>query len=219
MNPFLESVQQKLTRSIEQIVYSKLLECGLTPDRIAFANNPAGYAAKQSEIKARKGFCVEVFGHGAPSDRDNKYIPRIVITGLGFFGGSLGNDGQVYYEKNKAGKFDAKQAPLKSSNYRFDLELTSNKASQDNVLEAIRAEALPQLSYVPVYDTAGDEFLLQYGGIRNIPDFSHGLIKKIYTYEILDVFERMTRTISEIVPIKEITVSDTNGDELKVPNT
>ncbi|HYD90166.1 MAG TPA: hypothetical protein VEA37_01620, partial [Flavobacterium sp.] len=164
-------------RSIEYALYSKFLEHGLLPNRDTYVGNPAGYALKQTEIKERKGFCVEVFGHGSAADRNTKFVPRVVITGQGFFAGSLGNDGIAGYERNKKGTYDKIQGPIKSANYRFEVELISNKASQDNVLEAVRADAVPDLNYVPVYNLPGDSFLVQYGGIRNIPDFNYGLIR------------------------------------------
>lgn len=225
-----DSVGLKISRSIEKVLYLLLLDQGYTPDRSilpdpfdsSFDPTFAGYAQAKANIKARKGFCVDLFGHGASMDRKTKFIPRMVITGMGFSPGSVGNDKQPYYKKNDSGKYDKLVGPIFSSNFRFELELCSNKTAQDMFLEIIRATALPQFEQIPVYDQPQDSILIQYNPPRQMPNFGQGLIQRIYTYEVIDVFETMPKTIStEIARVKSITVKITDDgkqqDVLTVP--
>lgn len=225
MRDLLEtSIALKINRSIEKALYLTLLEQGYTPDRSIFLGNSfdssfdptfSGYLDLKANIKARKGFCVDLFGHGASMDRQAKLIPRMVITGLGFIPGSVGNDKTPYYKKNDHGKFDKLVGPIFSSNYRFELELCSNKTAQDMFLEAVRGFVLPNFEQISVYDQPQDSILIQYSSPRQMPDFGQGLIQRIYTYEVIDIFETMPITIStEIARVKSITINDTEGDIL-----
>lgn len=225
MRDLLEtSIALKINRSIEKALYLTLLEQGYTPDRSIFLGNSfdssfdptfSGYLDLKANIKARKGFCVDLFGHGASMDRQAKLIPRMVITGLGFIPGSVGNDKTPYYKKNDHGKFDKLVGPIFSSNYRFELELCSNKTAQDMFLEAVRGFVLPNFEQISVYDQPQDSILIQYSSPRQMPDFGQGLIQRIYTYEVIDIFETMPITIStEIARVKLITINDTEGDIL-----
>lgn len=225
MKDLLEtSIALKINRSIEKVLYLLLLEQGYTPDRSIFLGNSfdssfdptfSGYLDLKANIKARKGFCVDLFGHGASMDRQAKLIPRMVITGLGFIPGSVGNDKTPYYKKNDHGKFDKLVGPIFSSNYRFELELCSNKTAQDMFMEAVRGFALPNFEQISVYDQPRDSILIQYSSPRQMPDFGQGLIQRIYPYEVIDVFETMPITIStEIARVKSISINDTEGDIL-----
>lgn len=216
MNLLLNNLSLRLTRSIESKVLGILVANGYAVDRSQYLNNPAGYAAKQTDIKNRKGFCIEVFGHGASHDRDSKLIPRMVINSFGFTGGSLGNDLIEYFKENATGTFDKLQGPSRSSNFRFEIELISNKTYQDVVMESVRAMALPNLSYIPLVEGSEDEsFLIQYTSPRSLPDVGGGLIQRTYGYEVLDVFETLPTLISsEVARIKRITVKDPTGQTI-----
>jgi hypothetical protein len=220
MNLLINNLTLKLTRSIETVITNFLANAGYAANRYDYLSNPAGFVAKQTDIKNRKGFCVDIYGHGSPHDRDLKTVPRLTITSLGFLPGSLGNDGIGYYKANDQGKFDKLIGPLRSSNYRFEVELVSNKTLQDAVMETARSNALPNFTSIPVYDSPQDTFLIQYGQHRNMPELGTGLLQRTYVYEVLDVFENLPITISsEIAKIKEITVRepDNEGTIIKVP--
>lgn len=219
------SVFLKITRSIEKALYLKLLEQGYTPDRSIFGVNSfdesfdvsfQGYVDKKTDIKNRKGFCVDLFGHGASMDRGIKLVPRMVITGLGFSPGSVGNDKTPYYKKNGQGKYDQLIGPIFSSNFRFELELSSNKTAQDVFMEAVRAFVLSNFEQVVVYDQPQDSFLVQYTFPRQMPEFQQGLIQRIYTYEVVDVFENLPITLNtEIARLKSIIIKEAQGDTIK----
>jgi hypothetical protein len=219
-NPLVDNIVQKLMRSLEASIYSVALDLGYTPNRETYANDPVGFAAKKADIAVRKKFCVDIFGHGSPHDRDTKYIPRIILTGKGFLPGSLGNDADYYYKENTQNSYDKMLAPFRSSNYRFEVELASNKSEQDSVLEYLRATGLPNLSYIPVYDNIEDTILIQYESYRDMPQLTHGLIQRTYTYSIIDIFETLPKTIgATIAKIKEINVVNAEDQStiLKLP--
>lgn len=210
MNILENNLILTVNRSIEKAVENKLVSYGLHPGRDNYLNNTAGFEAKKADIKNRKGFCVDLFGHGAPQDRDTQFVPRVVIQNGGFIPGDLGNDAQEYFKKNDLGNFDKFVATLRSSHFRFDCHLVSNKSLQDSVLETIRSYSLPNLGTIATWgSTTGELFTLEYVGVRIIPYFSQGLLHKIYTYQILDVFETNPTLISRTVArIKEITVKE-----------
>lgn len=208
-NLILDNIALRLSRSLEKKVLDFAVLHGYAVDRAAYLNDPVGYAAKQVDIKNRKGFCVEIFGHGSSHDRDVKAIPRIVITAGGFSGGSLGNDLIGYTEENDEGGYSKYMGPVRSANWTFDVELVSNKAMQDVVLEAIRNATLSNFAFIPLYDAAQDTFLIQYGPNRNVPDLGVGLIQRVYSYSVLDIFETLPALIStEVARIKQIKVTD-----------
>jgi len=210
------SLQKRVTRSIEEALYQKLLYYGYTPDREVYAGDEVGFQDKQKEIKETKGFCVSLFGHGVSQDRGNKFLPEISILGLGVLTGSLGNDPVAHYKPTlDESAYSKIQGIPTSSNYRFEVTLSSNKASQDNFLEQLRVTALPNRIYIPFYDDPENGFLITYSFVRQAPDFSDGLIQKIYLYEAVDVFEEQLPVpeTGEISKIKEIEVIDPNDSE------
>lgn len=197
-----------VNRSIEKAVEAQLVTYGYHPGRDNYLNNTAGFEAKQADIKTRKGFCIDLFGHGAPDDRDTQFVPRVVIQSGGFVPGTLGNDAQDYFKKNSLGVYDKLIGPIRSSHYRFDCHLVSSKSLQDTVLETIRALSLPNLGTIGVLGSTTDElFTLEYVGVRQVPYYAQGLLHKIYTYQILDIFESSPQLISRTVSkIREILV-------------
>jgi hypothetical protein len=204
------SLQQRITRSIEKAIYDKLLSAGYTPDRDLYAGNESGFKDKEAEIKNTRGFCVSLFGHGVSHDRGVKFLPLISILGLGFVPGSTGNEPLAHYVLNpdELAYSKVKGTPA-SSNFRFEVALSSNKTSQDNFLESVRFDALPPRSQVKYWDDDTQSFLVNYSFVRQAPDFGSGLIQKIYLYEAIDVFETFsTNEMGEIAPIKQIEVVD-----------
>lgn len=202
-----ETIFLKAMRSIEMALYNILVIEGYTPDRDQYGQNVAAYQAKKKEIQTRKTFCVDLFGHGSPEDRDNKYIPRMVITSSGFLPGSIGNDPTPGYEQDLDGNWKLVNGPTTSSVLKFDVALVSNKTNQDSYMEYVRQKGLPNRSYVDFYDNSG-KFCLQYGQYRNIPQLTHGLIQRLYTYEIIDIFETTNEVVGHVSRIKQITVKD-----------
>lgn len=203
----LSTVQLDVDRSIEKALYELLLHHGYIADR-SIHTNPTNYAAAMADIRQSKGFAVELFGNGAPEDRENLEIPRIVITGQGFIPGSAGQDFGASYVKNLDNVNFTKYAqgtPL--SNYRLRIELWSNKTAQDRLLEAIRAAAIPNLAFINKWDDPTQQYLLVYGFNASVPELQHGLTHKIYNYEAVDVAEvELNEVATNIVPMKEITV-------------
>lgn len=212
-------LQTRVSRSIEKLLTDELVKQGYMPNRANFLGNMTAYESAQQTILQTKGFCVEVFGHGTPSDRANKFVPRIVINMLGFLPGSVGNDpSPTYALDDSEQKFNRVKSVAKTSNLRFEIELTSNKASQDGYIEYIRGLVLPNQVYVPFYDAKkeNDIFLITYNFIRQNPDFGHGLIQKIYSYEVVDVMEVEDSIItgtpeSKVSKIKTINVKDSEN--------
>lgn len=209
----LSNIQLLIERSIEKRFYNILLEHGYIPDRTTYANDPDGYEAEKINIRNDKGFCVELIGNSVSTEAGDLKLPRIVIRGLGFYTGSLGNDPTVHYEYNGINdNYDAYIGPPASSNYRVEISLISNKVTQDRLLESVRQVAISNRTYIPFYDNS-DTFLLTYGFVNQNPELSKGIIEKIYTYEAIDVFEQANQLVnSGIAKISEITLYEGDRD-------
>lgn len=213
-------LEQRLMRSIEKTLYKETLKRGLTPDRQAYANNEAGFDAKESEIRNTFGFCIGVFGNGSDQDKATKFVPRFSIHGQGFLTGSVGNDQSPTYKLNKdETAFEQYTSPPASSIYRFEVELASSKSFQNSTLEKIRGIALPNRSFIPYYDNPEESFLITYGPLMQSPDMGQKLIQRKYLYEIIDVFEQEPELMEGEVPkIKTITIKEPDQTTiLKIP--
>lgn len=218
----LNTIQQDIERSIENALYQTLLANGLIPDRDTFSGNSKGYETAKASILSSKKICVDLYGNGAPADRDNKAMPRITVTGLGFLGGDTGNDFSAYHEMRENQKYSLLKPAAVLSNYRFEIILSSNSTSHDRTLEAVRQTSLPNLDYIAFYNDPKnlrvfdpDRFLIRYAYTKSNPDYSFGLIEKIYVYEAVDIAEQIPKELKGgISPIKEIKVDDQESDLL-----
>lgn len=214
------TIQQAIENSIEDAIYQVLLQNGLTPDRDLYQGNSKGYEAAKVKILSDKNICVDVYGHGASGDRDVKKMPRVVITGLGFNFGDTGDFTSYYGDQN--GKFTLFKPTTVLSNYRFQVTLSSDRTSHDRILEAVRQIALPNMDYIKYYVDPKNpvpplftDFLIRYAYTKQSPDLNFSLIEKSYIYEAVDIQETPARAIkSGISPIKEITVTDDEGEVL-----
>lgn len=204
----LNNIQEQVERSIEWALYQVLVTNGYTPDRVIYANNPGGYTTALKSIQTTKGFAIELFGHGVSHDREMKMVPRIVINGLGFDKGDTGNAFEPMFEVEGDG-FNRVRESLIFSCYKFEIIITSNKTTEDRVLEAVRQSALPNLGYIDLYgSTSGEKMLVELQYSRPMPDLISGLIQKTYSYEAKDIKEQSSEVMqSGISKIKEITVT------------
>ncbi len=218
----LNTIQQDIERSIENALYQTLLSNGLIPDRDLFAGNSKGYEAAKAAILSSKKLCVDLYGNGAPADRDNKAVPRITVEGGGFLLGDTGNDFSGYHEMRENQKYSLFKPAAMLSNYRFGIRLSSNSTSHDRILEAVRQTSLPNLDYIIFYNDPKnprtfdpDRFLIRYAFTKVNPDLTFGLIEKVYVYEAVDIVEQLPRELKGgISPIKEITVDDQDSQEI-----
>lgn len=186
----LSETQKTIERSFEKAVYDQLVLNGYLPNRLDYANDYAGYQAAKEAIALDKGFAVEVFGHGSARDREIKEVPRIVITGSGFLTGNVGdNFGGGTLVKQQDGTFRREAYQGVSSTYRIDVTLISQNSEQDRVLEAIRQAALPNLTFLSIYNDIENKFCIRYGFVKESDDNNHRIKQKAYIYEALDVVE------------------------------
>lgn len=210
----LSTIGQDVERSLEKAIYEVLLANGYIPNKTTYAANPAGYKTAQAAIVTAKGFCVEIFGHTSLEERGNLQVPRITITNLGYLPGSVGQDFGDQFEANVDGSFKKFNQGNPLSTGRFSIELWSNKANQDRLLEAVRQVALPTLTYINKWDNANQQYLVTYGFTASVPELTHGLIHKIYTYNVLDLVETNPNLVNPaIAKIVEIKVNDDTDDQ------
>ena len=217
MSRALSTTQQDIDRSFEKAIYDVLLANGYIADRAAYETDRAGYNTAMAAIKTSKGFCVELFSSSPPQDKTALGVPRIIITGRGFSQGSVGRDFGDQFELNEeSGKYSKYNQGNPLSDYRLTIELISNSTPQDRLLEAVRQAALPNLTYLPKYNDPDVVYLITYLFTASVPEMTHGLTQKIYTYRVADVAEAELNLVStNISPIKEIEViNDTDGTQI-----
>jgi len=210
----LGNIQEIVERSVEKRFYDLLLEHGYIADRTTYAASQSDFDAAMSVIEqGPNGFAVGLFGHGPSNDRGEQKMPRVVITGQGFYEGTVGNDPTPAYVANGL-TFDKVSSSSTSSTYRFKVSLVSNKTSQDRLLEQIRVLALPNRIYVPYYNDANESFLVTYTFLAQNPDLSLGIFQKEYYYEAIDVFEIVNQVVASNIPkMTDINIVEDKDDQ------
>jgi len=208
-------INEVIDRSIEKLIYTKVLAEGYTPNRLTYANDPAGYQVAIDAIIVAKGFAIAMFGAASNQQKQLKYVPRIVYSHESYLPGTVGSDRGHFYESNGGGGFEKKIRQPITSNLRFGIYLISQNSKQDRILHGILSAAMPNSSYVPFYNNPSISFYVTYGYSTSSPDLSHGLIQKKYLFEAHDLYEAEDLIVdSNAAAIQEITVQDDEGDTL-----
>jgi hypothetical protein len=203
----LSNINDVVDKSIEEAIYQVALDNVYTPDR-DISTTKILYDASLAAIVIAKGFAIEIFGAASNKSRDGKKVPRIVYDNIGFVEGSIGGSAQPHYEDAGA-TFDKKLMPIITGDLRFKITLISKTSTQDRVLHAIMAEALPNMGRVLFYNDPTNGFILRYLYQSFNPDLKEGIIEKTYFYEAIDLFETEDKVLQTgVAKILEISVCD-----------
>ena len=144
----LTSVQELVERSIFHSIRAQCVAKGYTPNVFDYPQTAVGqqdYEAAFSAINNDKGFSIEVFNTGAPSDRKVKKVPRIVMASQGYIPGSIGGDQAHQYQLGAGDKYAKVFMPPTTSDLYLNIHIVSSDVKQHRILSSIIALAVPRI--------------------------------------------------------------------------
>lgn len=229
------NLEEIIERSFYISLLHETLKRGLTinPDEYLVNGEPTEKTADQFENDKQaigKKF-IYVFGIGNNLSRGAKECPRITIELNAYYPGELGTE-KFSVEEAKE-NFDVVEYDYTTKSTNLDIHLVANTQQEMRLLHDIMYHALPAKGYIKPYFNdyedwkstpigATGNLYIEVGNFYDHPDLQHGLLEKVYTYEVSDglILEEVVSQ-GEIVPIKDISVliqpECTDGVELNIP--
>lgn len=229
------NLEEVIERSFYISLLHETLKRGLTinPDEYLVNGEPTEKTAYQFEKDKQaigKKF-IYVFGIGNNLSRGAKECPRITIELNAYYPGELGTE-KFSVEEAKE-NFDVVEYDYTTKSTNLDIHLVANTQQEMRLLHDIMYHALPAKGYIKPYFNdyedwkstpigATGNLYIEVGNFYDHPDLQHGLLEKVYTYEVSDglILEEVVSQ-GEIVPIKDISVliqpECTDGVELNIP--
>lgn len=228
------NLEEIIERSFYISLLHETLKRGLTlnPDEYLVNGEPTEKTADQFEKDKQtigKKF-IYVFGIGNNLSRGAKECPRITIELNAYYPGELGTE-KFSVEEAKE-NFDVVEYDYTTKSTNLDIHLVANTQQEMRLLHDIMYHALPAKGYIKPYFNdyeawkstplgATGNLYIEVGNFYDHPDLQHGLLEKVYTYEVSDSL-MLEEVVShgEIVPIKDISIliqpDGTDGVELNV---
>jgi len=158
----LLNTQELVERTIYHSMRKHCVSRGYLPDIYSFDQNAQGYREYLEAFSAivdDKGFAIEVFNSGPPTEREMKQVPRLILDIQGFVPGSIGGDQSQQYEwSEEHNKYYGFIAPPTTSDLYFNIHIVASNATQDRIMNALVSLAVPRRGYLPLYN-AEDNFL------------------------------------------------------------
>lgn len=229
------NLEEVIERSFYISLLHETLKRGLTinPDEYLVNGEPTEKTADQFEKDKQaigKKF-IYVFGIGNNLSRGAKECPRITIELNAYYPGELGTE-KFSVEEAKE-NFDVVEYDYTTKSTNLDIHLVANTQQEMRLLHDIMYHALPAKGYIKPYFNdyedwkstpigATGNLYIEVGNFYDHPDLQHGLLEKVYTYEVSDglILEEVVSQ-GEIVPIKDISVliqpECTDGVEFNIP--
>ncbi|MCM1438799.1 MAG: hypothetical protein NC131_06260 [Roseburia sp.] len=230
--------EEIIERSFYIALLHETLKRGLTinPDDYLVDGEPTESTILRYEDDKKaigKNF-IYVFGIGNNLSRGPKTCPRITIELNAFFPGDLGMEKfSVEPSEQIPEAFDTIEYDYTTKNTTLDIHLVANTQQEMRVLHDIMYRALPAKGYIKPYFNdyelwkeqvmaSTGNLYIEIGNFYDHPDLQHGLLEKVYTYEVQDglILQDMAGE-GDIVPIKDISVliqpRETEGVMLNVP--
>ena len=229
------TLEEVIERSFYISLLHETLKRGLTinPDKYLVDGEPTEKTADQYE-KDKKAIgkkFVYIFGIGNNLVRGAKECPRITIELNAYYPGELGTE-KYSVEESEVDNFDVVGYDYTTKSTNIDIHLVANTQQEMRLLHDIMYRALPAKGYIKPYFNdyeswkntplgATGNLYIEVGNFYDHPDLQHGLLEKVYTYEVSDglILDEIVSQ-GEIVPIKDISVliqpEETDGVVLKV---
>ncbi len=189
------NTQELVERTLYHSLRKHCVGRGYTPDMEEFDQTKQGYNQYLEAFKTineEKGFSIEVFNSGTPSDRELRKVPRIAIDTQGFSTGNVGLDQKPIYTEQEDGTFNKELAPSLLSDLYFNIFIVAGSITQLRILKSIVAIAIPKMNYIPLYDNP-EKFIytnfLSYTDTSNRQIDSPYSIMTIYRYICPDLME------------------------------
>lgn len=229
------NLEEIIERSFYIALLHETLKRGLTinPDDYLVDGLPTESTADQFEQdkKAIGKKFIYIFGIGNNLVRGPKDCPRITIELNAYYPGDIGTEKFSVEESEE--NFDVIEYDYTTKSTNLDIHLVANTQQEMRLLHDIMYRALPAKGYLKPYFNdygawkntpmgATGNLYIEVGNFYDHPDLQHGLLEKVYTYEVSDglILEEVVSQ-GEIVPIKDISVliqpEGTDGVELNIP--
>lgn len=231
------NLEEIIERSFYIALLHETLKRGLTinPDDYLVDGLPTESTADRFEQdkKAIGKKFIYIFGIGNNLVRGPKDCPRITIELNAYYPGDIGTEKFSVEESEEAPGLAVVEYDYVTKSTNLDIHLVANTQQEMRLLHDIMYRALPAKGYLKPYFNdyeawkntpmgATGNLYIEVGNFYDHPDIQHGLLEKVYTYEVSDglILEEVVSQ-GEIVPIKDISVliqpEGTDGVELKVP--
>lgn len=204
----INNVQERIERSLFEAIRLKLVSHGYIPDIKTFTQDQAGNDSYKAAVASIAG-PIEAFNSGSALSKGVEAVPRIVCITRRVMPGDIGKRVDNNFRVNPIDP-DAvikDEPPYSSSNLHIDIEIVSNTARQDRIINAILAEAIGgTMGYINVYDTTTNErFFIRQFNFYDLPDTENGILKRVYSYEVPDIYLTDGMSTPNYPLIKEIT--------------
>lgn len=221
----LSQVQEIIERSIFEAIRKVIVVEGYLPDVNTYLpTNQITYnawVADVTTIKNAKGFCIEIFGPGSNQAKYQKKIPRIVIQTRRFLPGEIGTPPDGFFQLQDDNTFkQVKTAPTTSS-MQIDVRLVSKTQAQDRIMHAIIGKALTTRKYIQVYNDLNNpkaKFFARQVSYNDYNELDEGVMERIYTYEVPDIYQTEFEIGPTVAPITEITIAPTLEGGTSIPD-
>jgi len=224
MNINLPQIEDQVDFAFFKAIMDLCVALGYTAnemDDTLYPDTDDGYKKLKADIqtiRSTKGFAIGVFGVGNTDDKGYEKYPRIVIASRAFLAGDVGNNPDPVYTKNpQTNTFDVDTLPPRTSDYYLNIHVISGSASQKNLLNGIIANALPKRGYIELPDVPGRNIFIHEINTTTPEDPERGIMERIYSYEIKDLWESTpVRKPEAVPPINEVDVLGDNFETINI---
>ena len=220
----LSNRQERIERTLFEVIRLLLVDTGYLPDVTTFAHSAAGSDAYQAARKAihdsSKGFCVDLFGVGSQQSKYLKRVPRIVLVKRRFNPSfEIGLPVNPYFtavtDIDNITHYTQQRVTNSVIEGFYDIILSANSAASDRIMNVIMANAIPGKGYLQYQDDADERFMIEYQNQSEQHDEEEGVHNYIISYRIPDLFFATPIDMANVAPIECITLNSlTTGNSL-----
>ena len=198
---------------IERSLYSSLLEVSMS---LGYSVNPDDYLPinninqrRFQEDIQKLGKYIAIYGTGNNQSKDQKITPRIVVNAKGFYPGSVGLP-KYLIDKEVGIGFTSSEEPYETIDQYIDVHLVANNQDDMRLLHQILFYSIPQRGYLKPYNE--DKFLftgnifIELVNFFDKPNEHVGILEKIYEFIVMDSLIEERTTVTDLVPITDISL-------------
>jgi len=211
----LSNVVERIERTLYRVLYQVAVDEGFWPNEDLLINLPNGQQLLEQQIDqiiATKGFAVEVFGMGSSQAKGLKRVPRIVLISRRSMPGMVGSSAVQHSATSDPELFLKTLGSTRSSDLQIEVNVVSNTAQQDRIINAITIKALGVMRHMLIYGSTDEWFCIEQYTYYDLPETIEGIMEKSYGYQIHDIFVDEQAPVGTVHKIDEIKVEVTVGD-------
>lgn len=212
--------QEVIERSLYASLMQVALQLGKTIDpELYLPVNPLNQARFEADKVSMGSDFIYVFGVGNNQVRGPKIVPRITVDLNAYYPGDLGIEGFIIGDEKVDNQYVRYHNPFETKDSQFDIHLVANTSEQLRLLHSIMYTALPARGYIKpfIHNTLADyiddkkfnktgNLYIEVSNFYDHNDREHGILEKVYSYQVLDSYIDSISTDDTFVPIKDISV-------------